>query len=109
MAFNETLSNRIREALANLPHVTEKRMFGGVCYMVNNKMCMGVVGDDLMCRIGEDAYEAALERPGCREMTFTGKPMRGYVFVSEDGFRTSFREWVDLCLAFNPKAKASRK
>lgn len=109
MACNETLSNRIREALADLPDVTEKRMFGGVCYMVNDKMCIGVVGDEMMCRIGEEAYEAALERPGCREMVFTGKPMKGYVFVSEDGLRTGFREWIDLCLAFNPQAKASRK
>src|SRR6478735_12404360 len=80
MAFNESLSNRIREALESVPNVEEKHMFGGVCYMVNDKMCIGVANDDMMCRIGADNYEAALEMPGCREMTFTGKPMIGYVF-----------------------------
>ena len=111
MAFNGTLSDRIREALSELPEVSEKYMFGGVCYMVNDKMCIGVAGDEMMCRIGEDAYEAALMKPGCREMVFTGKPMKGYVFVSDEGMRTKkdFNYWIDLCLAFNPKAKASKK
>jgi TfoX/Sxy family transcriptional regulator of competence genes len=62
MAYNEILSNRIREALENVPGVEEKHMFGGVCYMVDGKMCVGVVKDEMMCRIGEDAQSAALER-----------------------------------------------
>ncbi|GEP95861.1 TfoX/Sxy family protein [Chitinophaga cymbidii] len=77
MAFNEQLSNRIREALAAVPGVSEKRMFGGICYMVNDKMCVGVAGDEMMCRIGEEQYEQVLERNGCREMVFTGRPMKG--------------------------------
>lgn len=111
MAYNETLSDRIREALADVPCVSEKLMFGGICYMVNDKMCVGVAEDEMMCRIGPDQYEAALERRGCREMVFTGKPMKGYVFVSEDGMRSQkdFQYWIDLCLAFNPLAKASKK
>ncbi len=111
MAFNEALSNRIREALVKVPNVTEKLMFGGICYMVNDKMCIGVANDEMMCRIGEEAYEAALERPGCREMVFTGRPMKGYVFVTDEGMKTSkdFKYWIDLCLAFNPKAKSSKK
>ena len=79
--------------------------------MVNNKMCIGVAGNDMMCRIGPDAYEAALEQPGCREMDFTGKPMKGYVFVAEEAIRSTreLQHWVTLCLAFNKQAKASKK
>lgn len=111
MAFNEQLSNRIREALEAVPGVSEKRMFGGICYMVNDKMCVGVAGDEMMCRIGEEQYEQALERNGCREMVFTGRPMKGYVFVSEEGMRSKkdFDYWIGLCLAFNPQAKSFKK
>lgn len=111
MAYNERISNRIREALAHLPGVEEKYMFGGVCYMLNGKMCVGVAQDEMMCRIGPDAYEAALERTGCREMVFTGKPMKGYVFVNEEGMKgkKDFEYWIGLCVDFNKKAKASKK
>lgn len=111
MAYNESISNRIREALAEVPDVEEKRMFGGICYMVDGKMCIGVAQDEMMCRIGEDNYEAALERNGCREMVFTGRSMKGYVFVSEEGMRSKkdFDYWIRLCLEFNPRAKDSKK
>lgn len=111
MAYNEKLNDRIREALEHVPNVEEKHMFGGVCFMVNGKMCVGVVKDEIMCRIGPDIYEEALEKDGCREMVFTGKPMKGYVFVSEEGIRTpkEFNYWLGLCLEFNKKAKASKK
>lgn len=111
MAYNESISNRIREALAEVPDVEEKRMFGGICYMVAGKMCIGVAQDEMMCRIGADNYEAALECNGCREMVFTGRPMKGYVFVSEEGMRSKkdFDYWIRLCLEFNPQAKASKK
>ncbi len=111
MAYNEQLNNRIREALMHLPNVEEKYMFGGVCYMVDGKMCIGIAGDEMMCRIGPDRYEESLERNGCREMVFTGKPMKGYVFVSEEGMKTKkdFQHWIDLCLHFNKQVKASKK
>jgi TfoX/Sxy family transcriptional regulator of competence genes len=111
MAYSEKLNDRIREAFENTPKTEEKYMFGGVCYMVNGKMCIGVVNDEMMCRIGPDAYEKALEKKGCREMIFTGKPMKGYVFVSEEGMKSKkeFEYWVDLCLKFNKEAKASKK
>ena len=111
MAFNETINDRIREAIADMPNVEEKHMFGGTCFMLNGKMCMGVVQDDMMCRIGPDAYEQALERKGCREMVFTGKPMKGYVFVSEEGMKSKkdFDYWIDLCIKFNKDAKSSKK
>ena len=111
MAFNETLSNRIRESLENVPGVEEKYMFGGVCYMVDAKMCIGVVKDEMMCRIGEKMQDEALTKNGCREMDFAGKPMKGYVYVSEEGMRTpaDFSYWINLCLAHNPEAKAAKK
>jgi TfoX/Sxy family transcriptional regulator of competence genes len=111
MAFNEKLSNRIREALAEQPDVEEKFMFGGICFMVNGKMCVGVSDDEMMCRIDPGKEDEALEKKGARPMDFTGKPMKGYVFVSEDGLRSKkeFDYWIDLCLEFNSVAKASKK
>jgi TfoX/Sxy family transcriptional regulator of competence genes len=111
MAYNEKLANRIRVHLADIPKVEEKFMFGGVCYMLNGKMCVGVVKDELMCRIGPDAYEEALEKPGCREMIFTGKPMNGYVYVSDEGMKSKkdFDYWINLCIVFNKQAKAAPK
>jgi TfoX/Sxy family transcriptional regulator of competence genes len=111
MAYDEKLNNRIRESIAHLPKVEEKHMFGGTCFMVNGKMCVGVVKDEMMCRIGPEAYEPALERKGCREMVFTGKPMNGYVFVSEDGMKSKkdFEYWINLCLDFNKNAKVAPK
>lgn len=111
MAFDEELNDRIRESLGHLSDVEEKHMFGGTCFMVNGKMCVGVVKDEMMCRIDHNKYEESLEKPGCREMVFTGKPMKGYVFVNIDGFKTQkqFDHWINLCLEFNKKAKASKK
>jgi len=111
MAYNEKLSDRIREALSDVPQVEEKKMFGGVCYMVDGKMCVGVVKDEMMCRIGPEIHEEALEKRGCREMDFAGKPMEGYVYVSDEGMQTKeqFGYWIDLCLEYNPKAKAAKK
>lgn len=111
MAYNEKLSNRIREALADFPDVEEKMMFGGVCYMLNGKMCVGVSKDEMMCRIDPDIYEELLEKNGCKEMVFTGRPMKGYVFISEEVMKTQkeFDYWLNLCVEFNSKAKASKK
>ena len=79
--------------------------------MLNNKMCVGVVKEEMMCRIGPDKYEAALEMRGCRTMDFTGKPMKGYVYISGEGMKTNeeFNYWISLCVAFNKDAKASKK
>lgn len=110
MAFDETLAKRVRHALARRP-VEEKKMMGGLTFMVNGKMCVGILKDELMARIGPDAYEVALRRRGCREMNFTGKPMRGFVFVSPEGTsnKKDLNYWIDLALDFNKKAKASKK
>ena len=79
--------------------------------MVNEKMCIGVVNDEMMCRIEPVNYEAALEMPGCREMIFTGKPMKGYVFVTDEAIKSKIElnYWIELCLEFNVHAKSSKK
>jgi len=111
MPYNEELAVRVRNALAGQRRVVEKKMMGGLTFMVNDKMCVGILHDDLMARIDPDVYEAALTRKGCREMDFTGKPMKGFVFISPEGTRTArdLSYWLDLALAFNKKAKASKK
>lgn len=111
MAYSEKMANRVREALGDARKIEEKRMFGGLCFMVNDKMCIGVNQDEIMCRIDPDVYEEALERNGARPMDFTGRPMKGYVFVHEDGIKkkSDFDYWIKLCLEFNKKAKASKK
>ncbi|WP_025762837.1 TfoX/Sxy family protein [Dyadobacter tibetensis] len=111
MAFNTTINDRLREALQAVPLLEERHMFGGVCYMVDGKMCIGVVKDEVMCRVGPEQYEACLEKPGCREMVFSGRPLRGFVYVSDAAMRSKqeLQYWIDLCLAFNPIAKQSNK
>ena len=111
MPYNENLADRIRESLASLPKVEEKAMMGGLTFMVNKKMCVGILNDDMMCRIHPDVYEEVLERKGCRPMDFTGRPMKGFVFVDPDGYRTrkDMDHWIKLCLEFNRVAKASKK
>ena len=111
MGYNEKLANRVREALIIKRKVEEKKMMGGLTFMVNYKMCIGILQDDLMLRIDPALYESALEKPGCREMNFTGKPMKGFVFVGEEGFKSKkdFDYWINLALDYNKKAKSSRK
>lgn len=111
MAYNEQLADRIRQSLSALKDVEEKKMMGGLTFMVKGKMCLGIVGDELMCRIDPAIYEQALGRKGCREMDFTGRPMPGYVFVNESGMKSSkdLHYWTGLALEFNKKAKASKK
>ena len=110
MAYDEPLANKVRKALARRV-VEEKQMMGGLTFMVNGKMCVGVLKDDLMVRLDPVIYELALERKGAREMKFTGKPMRGFVFVGPQGTdrKKDLDYWVGLALEFNKKAKVSKK
>ncbi len=111
MAYNERLADRIRIALAHRKAVEEKKMMGGLTFMVNGKRCVGVLKDELMIRLDPVIYDIALKRKGCHEMNFTGKPMKGFVFVSPEGTnnKKDLDYWVDLALDFNKKAKASKK
>ena len=111
MAYDENLADRIRERLANLAVIEEKEMMGGVAFMVNDKMCVGVIKDEMMCRIDPGFHETAVEITGCRTMDFTKRPMKGWVMVDQSGMRTpkEFEFWINLALEFNKKAKSSGK
>lgn len=111
MAYNEKLAERIRERLVDIRSVKEKAMMGGLTFMVNDKMCIGIIKDEMMCRIDPELQENALEKTGCRIMDFTGRPMKGYVMVDDSGMKSkkNFDYWIDLCLDFNKKAKSSKK
>jgi TfoX/Sxy family transcriptional regulator of competence genes len=111
MAYNEQLANRIREQLADLPNIKEKEMMGGLTFMVNDKMCIGIIKDEMMCRIAPEMQDIVLEKTGCRIMDFTGRPMKGYVMVDDTGMKSQkeFDYWINLCLEFNSKAKSSKK
>jgi TfoX/Sxy family transcriptional regulator of competence genes len=111
MAYDENLADRIREKLAYLPVIEEKEMMGGLVFMVNDKMCIGVIKDEMMCRIDPEFHEIAVEITGCRTMDFTKRPMRGYVMIDDNGMRTpeKFEYWINLALGFNAKAKSSKK
>lgn len=111
MAYDEGLAERIRTGLRNLKNVEEKKMMGGLVFMYNGKMCLGVVKNDLMCRIDPDLHGQAITRKGCRTMEMAGRPMKGYVLIDDNGMATQkdFDYWLGLALDFNARAKASRK
>lgn len=102
MAYDERLAERVRDVLEGDPRVHEQKMFGGIAFMVSGNMTVGIVGDDLMVRVGPDAYEDALGRPHAREMDFTGRPMRGIVYVNARGSAedADLDAWVERGLAF---------
>lgn len=118
MAYDEFLGDRIRQVLNEKhAHFTELKMMGGLCFKVNEKMLCGIhidkkYGDSLlMARIGEDQYENEISKDSCLPMDFTGRLMKGYIFITPDGFDTDedLEYWIDLCLSFNPLAKAGKK
>jgi TfoX/Sxy family transcriptional regulator of competence genes len=111
MAYDEKLADRVRTTLTHQKAVEEKKMMGGLTFMVNGKMCVGVHTDEIMCRIDPEIQEKALRHKGSRIMDFTGKPMKGFVFVKKEAIKTAkdFNYWIDLALDFNKKAKASKK
>lgn len=102
MAYDEGLAQRIREFVEERPGITEKRMFGALCFLASRNMSCGIVGDELMVRVGPDAYEECLALPHAREMDFTGRAMRGMVYVSTQGFEEDedLEAWLVRGLAF---------
>ena len=111
MAYNEKLTARIREALAHLPNVAEKRMFRGVTFMVNDKMCITAGDNKIMCRIDPSIHEEALKRKGCEAVKMKGREYKGYVYINEEGIKTKkdLDYWIRLALEFNTLAKSSKK
>ena len=102
MAFDEGFAQRLREALESHEGITEKKMFGGLAFMTRDYMFLGIVGDVLMARVGPGHSEEALGRPHVREMDFTGRPMKGYVFVDHPGFESDsdLSDWIQRCHRF---------
>lgn len=111
MAVDPEFADRIRQVFSRRAITfEEKRMMGGLCFMVAGKMCLGINDDRLMVRLDPAIYEESLLKPGCVPMDFTGRPMRGFVFIRPEGTSSSVSlgYWVDLALEFNPRAKAAR-
>lgn len=111
MPYNEKLAERLREALAHIPKVEEKKMFRGLAFLVNGKMCVNVSGEEMMCRFDPELQETLAKRKGFRTMVMKGRVYKGYGYVSQEGiqFKKNFEFWLNQCLAFNSKAKASKK
>lgn len=99
MAYDLGLAHRIEDHFQGRHDVETKKMFGGLCFMVSHHMCCGIVGDILMARVGPDMYEACLSKPHGKEMDFTGRAMKGMVYVSPDGLASDeeLAGWIDLC------------
>ena len=112
MAYDEKLADRTREIISLTHTITEeKKMFGGLCFMVNNKMCVGVEQNRIMVRFDPAKDEEIMEKDGCKPMDFTGRVMKGYVFVDADVLNTKkkLEYWINLALDYNAIAKASKK
>ena len=110
MAYDEQAAARIRGALSRRMGVAEKKMFGGLAFLIHGKMFCGLVRSDLMVRVGPERHEEALAAPAARPMDFTGRPMKGYVFVGPDGFRTdaALARWVAWGAEFASSLPAKR-
>jgi hypothetical protein len=112
MPYNETLADRIREIISlTHEHVEEKKMFGGLCFMVDDKMSMGVIKDSLMVRLAPEKAGEVLETEDCRPMDFTGKPMKGFIYVDLANLDTQKKVefWVGLALEYNKVAPVPKK
>lgn len=106
MAYDEGLAQRIREIFEQQDNIAieiaEKKMFGGLAFMLAGNMCVGVVNDTLMARVGPEQYQDALHLPHAREMDFTGKPLKGFIYVDAEGIAddSDLQEWMTRCIAF---------
>lgn len=114
VAFDDTLARRVRKALDSRPDLIEKHMFGGVCFMIRGRMCCGIIDSSLMVRLDPDEADRVADQPHVRPMDFTGKPMRGYLFVDTEGIDSpkALKSWVDRCVAYietMPTKKAKSK
>ncbi len=101
MAYDELLAERVREELQAAPGFSERKMFGGLCFMLHGNMCAGVVGERLMLRLGEAGADAALREPHVAEMDFTGRPMKGMVYIDPQGLRSdALVQWLERAAIF---------
>jgi hypothetical protein len=102
MAYDEKLAARIREVVKDQPGIAEKMMFGGLAFILNGHMCCGIVGEELMVRVGPEAYEKSLAETHVREMNFTGRPMKGMIYIAPEGVKTKngLSRWVNMGIGF---------
>ena len=102
MPYDDTLAGRVRGLLKHRKSVSEKRMFGGIAFMLGGKMCCGVIKEDFVARIGAESYPDALRAPHVRPMDFTGRPIKGYVYVGPKAIPTDgeLQAWIDRSIAF---------
>ena len=110
MAYDEGLAERVRGVLAERTDVAEKRMFGGIAFLLRGRMCVGIVKQDLMVRVGKDAHAELARRPHARPMDFTGRPMQGFLFVGPDGIESDadLETWVGHAVAHALSLRARR-
>lgn len=103
MAYDLGLAERLRDSLTDRADFSEKSMFGGIAFMVRGSMCVGVVKDEICARVGKETAATAIDLPGARIMDFTGRPMKGWLFLAPEGLEddADLNGWVDRCLAFN--------
>ncbi|MBN8585825.1 MAG: TfoX/Sxy family protein [Ignavibacteria bacterium] len=111
MAYSEKLAERITELLSSNKKLVIKKMFGGICYMLKEKMIAGIVEDKLMIRCLKEDYESLLNKPHAAVMTFTGKPMKGFLYVEPEGIRTNkqLQKWLDVGIEFAHKSPPKKK
>lgn len=112
MAYDEFLAERIQQKLEERHIVFEaKKMFGGICYLVDDKMCLGIIKEKMMVRLEPEKQQKYLEKNGAREMDFTHRPMKGFLYIDPIGIDqdTELDYWITEALAYNPKAKKSKK
>jgi TfoX/Sxy family transcriptional regulator of competence genes len=110
MSYDENTAERVRRILSRRPDVVEKRMFGGLCFMVSGRMCCGLTNAALMVRVGPDHYDEVLAEPHARPMDFTGRPMAGMVYVDPQGYETdeALAAWVQRGVEFTSALTAKR-
>jgi len=111
MAYSEKLAKRIIKLLKSQKGIVEKKMFGGICYMLKDKMIAGIVENKLMIRCLREEYDKLLKKPHADEMTFTGKPMKGFLYVAPEGIRTDkqLQKWLDVGIEFAHKSPPKKR
>src|SRR5438128_1809083 len=111
MAYDEKLAARITGLLKSQKGVVEKKMFGGIAFMLKDKMFCGIIKDDLMVRVLEDKFDELLKKPSAREMDFAGRPMRGFLYVSPAGIKTDkqLNSWIELGIEYVDKSPPKKK
>lgn len=111
MAYNAELADRVRTLFAEVDNVIEKKMFGGIAFLVHDKMCVTVRENRIMCRIDPAIHSASIQRKGCESVVMKGREYIGYVRIAEDALKTKkeLQYWIQLALDFNPKVQPSKK